>query len=267
MEDDFKSGRISYDSYYRRLAVTHYGGDVEKAIRDLADSVVMVFEEGRKIPELMRFHRVFKELQEDLKAQRERAKRAREKKRRALQEEEKQLEKERAKRDELSTIPSDFDMKLLEKTSAGYEGVHAHGNGYRAWVRNPKGRGHGSRYLETRLTPERAAYDRYLFHRENKMPYTPWEVYVCGKDGTMDQFEANEGPKWICAVLGGDVWDIMPDNPPESISIDPFYYRPKAQLMDQPPLTEEVSRLMNVDEITAEVRRKAKERAAGAADH
>lgn len=248
------------DAYFKRLADAYYGGDVVVAQKELAYAIVMAFESGRQIPELVAFHRVFKDTQKELTAQRERAKKARDKKK-------KEDQRTRTIRDELSTIPSDFDMKVLEKTSAGYEGVHAHGNGYRAWVRNPKGRGHGSRYLETRLTPERAAYDRYLFHRENKMPYTPWEVYVCGKDGTMDQFEANEGPKWICAVLGGDVWDIMPDNPPESISIDPFYYRPKAQLMDQPPLTEEVSRLMNVDEITAEVRRKAKERAAGAADH
>jgi hypothetical protein len=62
--------------------------------------------------------------------------------------------------------PSEEQIVLLERSpnlASGFAGVYAANGGWRGHARG--------RPLKTRRSPERAAWDRYLFMKENNLPY------------------------------------------------------------------------------------------------
>lgn len=206
------------EPYFLEIANRLYGGDVEKAIRALAEALVVALKLGRKVPELGVFQVIWNEMEETRVAARKRQKIKRE---RRIQE----RIQERLQRDEMDSIPADFDQSQLLKDGTNFVGVHTHGAGYRAYVKS--GDGKGGRYLQTRKTAERAAYDRFLHHRENRIPYTPWEVFVCEGHENMDAFAANETTKWVIACMMGR-WDIMPEQPPPDVEWhSPQHFAPR----------------------------------------
>lgn len=71
--------------------------------------------------------------------------------------------------------PIDFNvLHKSTKTKSGFTGVYANGKGFRAMV--TKGEGQGEKYLGTFETAEEAAHHRYLYYKENKLPYGEMEV-------------------------------------------------------------------------------------------
>lgn len=64
------------------------------------------------------------------------------------------------------------------KTKSGFVGVYANGKGFRAAARVPNGGGSAEKHLGTFDTAEEAAWRRYLYYKEHKLPYGELEVEV-----------------------------------------------------------------------------------------
>lgn len=188
----------------------------EEALWWLVRKLVVAFRAKRKIPEMTEVQLLFDEVEQ------ERSKAvARQKKRKEIQEDQAPLE--------------GFDLAQLDREPDGtYRGVSAHGSGFRAKVQEPNSR--SWKYLPTRRTAERAAFDRFKWYRDRDLPYSAWEKRVCSVTmypNSLSQafsVEAQMGTWMACARCGE--WDIMPDKRPAD---DPHvlgeYNYDKADLM------------------------------------
>lgn len=83
-----------------------------------------------------------------------------------------------------------------DKTKSGFVGVYATGKGFRAMGKKVGSGGGGEQYLGTFETAEEAAWRRYVYYKDNKLPYGELEVEIekwrkRGEPGD-DEFLANE---------------------------------------------------------------------------
>lgn len=77
------------------------------------------------------------------------------------------------------------------KTKAGFMGVYANGKGFRAMARHQG----VEKYIGTFDSAEEAAWKRYLYYQEHKLPYGELEVEIAhwraqGDQGTDEQLKA-----------------------------------------------------------------------------